>query len=71
MRISASASSRVNPLSSSSSKKLYQGLPSLVQMRRFDQVLEVADKMVAAPGFLTGKDNLRRNIDFLRSRSLR
>jgi len=46
-------------------------LDSLVQLHRFDRALELADAFAADRRFLAGKTQLVRNIEFLRSHSLR
>jgi tetratricopeptide (TPR) repeat protein len=46
-------------------------LDSLVRLHRFDVALEVVDRLVADKPFLAGKPTLQRNVDFLRSHSLR
>ena len=46
-------------------------LDSLLQLRRFDTALEVVDALAAEKGFIDTKPMLTRNIQFLRSGSLR
>jgi tetratricopeptide (TPR) repeat protein len=46
-------------------------LDSLIQLHRFDAALEVVDRLAADTSFLADKPTLRKNIAFLRSRSLR
>ena len=46
-------------------------LEQLVHTRRFDDALLVVDRMAADTAFVAGKPTLQRNIELLRSRSLR
>ena len=77
-RMSASASSRVKAVSSISSKKLYQGLPSLFQMRLIPTPLMMATrcsenvfmKMLRRRWFTRSEYSLRTSTSSMRRASL-
>jgi len=46
-------------------------LEALIYLKRYDDVLATADKLAADASFMSGKPRLKKNIEFLRSHSLR